>query len=133
MGVELNKNYNLREQILFGEDYDAAHYRMGGIRYFEISPVKLANLVQLGFADPHDAQNSAPSIEEFIEFFNEQFSKEWYVHGYAVSPERDDYRVSVEGCGKHGEPTQEEICDFVLLFRHADELQVGDCLYCWYD
>ena len=75
MGVELNKNYNLREQILFGEDYDAAHYRMGGIRYFEIAPEQLTQLVQLKFADPHDAQNSAPSIEEFIEFFKATVAK----------------------------------------------------------
>lgn len=134
MSVELNTNYNLREQVLFGEDYDAAHYRMGGIRYFEISPTKLADLVKLGFADPDDAQNSAPSVEQFVKFFDGLDSDgEWYVHGYAVSPERDDYRVSVEGCGKHGEPTKEEICDFVMQFRHADELRADDCLYCWFD
>lgn len=136
MSVELNRDYNLREQLLFGEDYDAAHYRMGGIRRFEnIAPSTLAKLLELRLIDPNDAQNSSPTAEEFLNFFEEHDMDDggWYVHGYAVSPTRDDYRITIEGCGKSEAPTFTESFDFTLVFRHADELNVDEYLYCWYD
>ena len=54
-------------------------------------------------------------------------------HGYTVSADRDDYRVSIEGIEK-GEPaaTAEELQDYMALFRWADEFD-SSTMYCWFN
>jgi predicted CoA-binding protein len=55
-------------------------------------------------------------------------------HGYAVSPERPDCRVTIEGIEKAGRLTTEEVIDIVNDFRGADELEItSDYARCWYD
>lgn len=132
---KLNRaDVDLREQILFGEKYDAAHYKMGGIRYFgDLSLKDLNRLIDCNLICLTDAQNAAPSVQQIRDWLAERNDDSWYVHGYAISPERDDYRVTIEGCGKHGEATLEEGKEFYRMFRLADELSDGSELYCWYD
>lgn len=59
-------------------------------------PSALMYLIEIGAADPTDAQNASPSIKEFIEEFN--FGEEDTIYeGYVVLPPRDDRRVSIDG------------------------------------
>ena len=52
-------------------------------------------------------------------------------HGYVVSPDRDDYRVSIEGLQYSGEVSAELMVEFVELCRYADEFSATlSGLYC---
>ena len=129
----LNKaNVNQRDRILFGEDYDPRKY-LGGIRRFsDLDYNGLNELFRLGVIDPEDRQNDAPETSEFLEFLRS--NPGFTVHGYAVSPERDDYRVSLEGVNLDGDYTFKELRDFVMMFRFADEFSIDKGgLHCWYD
>jgi hypothetical protein len=55
-------------------------------------------------------------------------------HGYAVTHERYDYGVSIEGLSYSGEYSKEDLADFTHLCRLADDFVVQDkSLYCWWD
>lgn len=137
MNYITTKDANRREHILFGRDYDRDNYRLGGISYFkEASPKVIRELISVGFADPEEAQNSSPTIREFLEFIESQPDPEnWYLHGYSVSPEREDVRVSIEGIGSYGPVASENLADFVMENRFADTLDImpDHKVYCWYD
>ena len=66
----MNKNdYELREQLVFGRNYDDRFYKMGGISYFDcLSIPKLRELLKAGFIDPDEAQNSSPTTQEILDF-----------------------------------------------------------------
>lgn len=130
----LNKaNVNKRDLILFGEDYDPRKY-FGGIRRFtDLSYTGLKKLFDLDVVDPHERQNEAPEVAEFLEFLQDHAG--FTAEGYAVSPERDDYRVSLEGVDCDEDFSLEDLVDFVMTFRFADEFSVDpeEGLHCWYD
>ena len=126
------KNVNQRDMILFNQPYDDGQY-LGGIRRFrELSKEDYDGLLSLGVIDPMDRQNDAPPINEIMAFIEEH--PNFYAHGYAVSPKRDDYRVSLEGVECDGEYSLEDVIDFFRVFRYPDEYDVMDGkIYCWYD
>ena len=78
---------------------------IGGTRHFEhLKPVVMRELLRLGFADPNEKQNDAPSLREFGDFIAsipENVDVE--LSGYAVSREREDHRVSINGILIRGE------------------------------
>lgn len=125
---------NERERITFGCDYRPEFYGMGGIRYFEHMTVEKAKeLLRLGYIDPDDTQNASPTNQAMIDFCDDGTGM-WYLHGYMVSPERIDTRVSFEGIGSDHPLTDKQAADFYRMFREADECDAGDCgAYCWYD
>lgn len=93
---------------------------------------KLETLVKENFIDLEEQQNDAPCVGDILLFMkaNPRFT----CHGYVVSPERDDYRVSIEGVDLNGKPTKKESKDFIALFRHADEFKCDETgCHCWYD
>lgn len=131
--MKLNtKNVNQRDLVLFGEAYDESRY-CGGIRRFEgVSYADCQELLNLTVIDPKGRQNNAPTAEEIVGFLKDHPG--FTAHGYAVSPKRDDYRVSFEGveCGE-GYDLQ-DVWDFFDVFPYPDEYSVtpeGIC--CWYD
>lgn len=131
--MELNKkNVNQRDLILFDEPYTEEHY-CGGCRRFDgVNYDDCVELLNLGVIDPEDQQNEAPPVEDIVKFLKNH--PNFKAHGYAISPKRDDYRVSFEGveCGKHY--TLEDVWDFFELFTYPDELSVGrDGMRCWFD
>ena len=91
--IELNRDYVTRDTLLFG-GYDSDAYS-GGIRRFHCSYGVLADLIEEGFVDINERQNCSPSIGEMMEMLNDDcFDVEF--RGYAVSPKRPDYRISIE-------------------------------------
>ena len=112
----------------------------GGIKHFKLMPVQaLKRLVELKFADPESCQNSSPSIARIISFM-EKWPSFVFAHGYAVSHERDDYRISVEGVeGRVPEDlskTRPEFeIDFIRFWTGADELELRNDgnFRVWYD
>lgn len=129
------KQANEREQLIFGRPYNPDTYiHYGGVQHFDRISVNLAKeLVRKGYLDPADTQNNSPTAQEMIDFCDDG-TDIWYLHGYAVSAERPDCRVTIEGIGSAPEPiTKDKLADFVAMFRDADELWCEGNLWCWYD
>ena len=130
--VVLSSDYKKRDELL-GIHVDWNTGSIGGTERFKDVPLKaLRMLVDLNLADPEDAQNDAPTLREFIKFMEKY--PQCMAHGYAVSPNRDDYRVTIEGLSCRKECVTEELKDdFIEMFRCADEFSIKDGLRCWYD
>ena len=131
-----------REQMVFGRPYNPKNYECGGVCRFDYLDVDTAEkLMSLGYVDPEGTQNCSPTAEEMINFCaayrttNDADPGLFYLHGYVVSPERGDCRITFEGVASDTELTAEEALDFVQAFRDADNLQFGinQPAYCWYD
>lgn len=125
-----------REQIIFGRDYDDNNYRLGGIAHFdELSIPQLRKLLNAGLIDPNERQNESPTTKEILDFCSENDEDIWYVHGYVVSGQRGDCRVTLEGFGSTEPPTNERMIAFITINRFADNLLAGsgEPVYCWYD
>lgn len=132
MYMNLN-DANIREQIIFGRDYNPETYRYRGmVRFDRLDKEDARKLMELGFLDPDDCQNDSPTAKEFLEFA-ENHGEGWILHGYVISPERDDCRVTIEGLCCEMELTKEELVDFVQLCRFADNFDIENGAYCWYD
>jgi len=126
----MNKDVNKRDQILFEENFDESKYS-GGIRYFEnLILNKLELLLKEDFIDKDESQNSSPTTKEFLEIIKKEPGLT--CHGYAVSIERDDYRVSIEGI-------EGQLNDIKLIeeLNDADEFTIMNkdplTIYCWWD
>ena len=99
----------------------------GGVCHFDgLDADTLQLLIDKGYADPEERQNIAPTIGEILEVMRAE--PELRAHGYLVSRERGDARVSVEGVEGRCE------LDNALKFRLADEFTFdnGD-FFCWFD
>lgn len=121
--------------IIFNRPYDPERYRYGGCVHFDqISVEQALELLKKGFIDPDDTQNCSPTMQEFIDYVSDEPDK-WYLHGYAIGPDRTDCRVTFEGIGSYAPLDAEEALDFIKYFRYADEVDAGTdtCAYCWYD
>jgi hypothetical protein len=89
-------------------------------------------LMKAGYCDPEQTQNDSPTVREFAEFMRTHEGVT--AHGYVISPDRDDSRVSLEGLAYTRRGTGELLEAFIQAFRHADEFTVTDHgLYCWWD
>lgn len=129
--MEYNKDIETRDKLIWGR-YRPRKYAFGGTISFQGMNVKtLRKLINQNFADPEEKQNFAPSIGEIYDFMCTYPA--YTCHGYAVSADRDDYRVSIEGVEK-GDKTYsvEEFQDYMKLFSNADELNFNT-MYCWFD
>jgi len=126
------RSFKTRDRILFGEEVDWKK-SIGGIRGFKgLTIEQLEELEKARFLDTSDRQNDAPSIKEFVMFMRKY--PRFTAHGYATSPHRKDYRVSLEGLELRGEYDAGTKADFLELCRKANDLIIeGNRLYCWYD
>lgn len=127
---EINHDDKRRCEIM-GISYPANY--MGGYHRFEgITLDQLNLLLEEGFIDPEERQNCAPNTMEFKSFL--EAYPDATVHGYIISPDRNDCRISIEGAEYHGEVSKDMMIDFIEMFRFADDFTVSDdCLYCWFD
>lgn len=135
----MNKSdYRQRDLILKGFFTDKEY--IGGTKRFKDIPLELLELLVLeGHLDAHDKQNEAPSVDELIKFARQMKPKgyDFYFGGYAVSPSREDYRVSIDTITiKYYFDNSNHINNRVIkkFFENADE-QKEDTSYFrfWYD
>tara|TARA_Y100001949_G_scaffold134836_1_gene116354 strand:- start:301 stop:714 length:414 start_codon:yes stop_codon:yes gene_type:complete len=126
-----NKDYKKRDQLL-GIQTDWTD-QSGGLEYVEaISIDQLEKLLIERFIDPNEYQNESPTTRKFYEFMN-SFPVAT-AHGYAISPERDDYRVTIEGLYvNESDVTSELKKKFRELCKDADEYYDQGELYSWWD
>lgn len=130
-----NMDYKRRDELIFGDACQPEEKWAGGIKRFSVSPSVLKQLIEERFVDPRDAQNDSPTAQDFSDFFDRVTTPdEWMVNGYAVSYDREDYRVSIEGCVTDSRLELNDLAAFAKLFRHADEFEVTPPgARCWYD
>lgn len=122
--MELNKDQTQRDKIL-KPFYDKSNEEfLGGCKRFNKVPLKiLKKLLEEKFLDPEDKHNDAHAVEEFIEFMRGQPGIT--AMGYAISADRDDYRISIDGI-----ETDNPSADFNEFCCGADELTDT---YAWWD
>ena len=131
MEFKYNKDWETRDKLIFGKA-DKSRY-MGGCRRFSgVNYRTLCTLLEEKFIDPQEAQNNSPTTEEIMSFMKEY--PDFTAHGYVVSIDRDDYRVTIEGVdgSNYASPSMELLTDFINLFRYADDFDIHS-LCCWYD
>lgn len=129
--MQLNRDYEKRDKIIFGA-YEPNEYS-GGIRRFQrLSFDKVKELIDNNFIDLDDAQNLAPAASVFYSFLKKY--PFYYVGGYAVSPDRYDYRISFDELerGVHANVLvdPDEDSDFNSFAENADE---KGAYACWFD
>lgn len=129
-------NADDREMIIFGQSYDSESYRLGGIRYCDaVTFEAVMTLIERGYLSPDDAQNDSPTTQEIVNFVVHHNPDNWYFHGYVVSPERRDVRVTITGIASRKPIEGNDLIDFLKVFRYASILSAdeGESAYCWYD
>lgn len=126
-----------REQIVFHRHYDPKVYEDGyGISKFKDLPLDvIKQLIEKGHMNLEDYMNCSPTVSEFVEFVEEHNPANWRFHGYVVSAERDDTRVTIEGINSVKPLSKDDLIDLLQEYRLADELiaERDKAVYCWYD
>lgn len=132
-----NKEQDKRLQYLTCGD------SMGGCTRFTGATLEiLKNLEALKYLDLEEQQNNAPNVGEFLEIMAEfkELGVDPQAHGYVVTPERADSRISLEGLyverpkGMRSDNWIVIIEKFSEKFRTADDFTItSDKLYCWFD
>lgn len=121
---KLTDKANERDFIIWAEDFDEDEYS-GGTRGFTHISVETAQLlIDRGYLDPEDQQNFSPTAQEIINFIRCSVNPDdWWLSGYAVSPARDDFRVTIDSFGiREGARLEtEDAVAFVRFARFADE------------
>jgi len=134
MTNELNRSIvaiKARDGILFGEagpTYSGGTCPFAGIDFYALDM-----LIQMGVIALDECQNNSPTVQEFKAFLSEH--PEFQAHGYAVSAERKDYRVTLEGLAGTASNMQAALA-FSQFFNNADVCRVDQqTLECrsWYD
>lgn len=127
----MNTDVGRRDKVLgINVDWDG---HVGGIvRLDRIGVTTLETLFRERFVDPNDSQDEAPSASELLAFM--QKHPEVLAHGYAVSPDREDYRVTIDGLSVQSSfATAELKLAFLEFCKDADELDLKNGLRAWWD
>ena len=103
----------------------------GCARFVGMTYKTLQKLVDKGYADPEDNTNGSTTLGKYLEFMKEH--PRFKAHGYVISNDRDDRRITVEGL-EAKRVTIKEMVAFTDLDRMADEFEATQ-LYCrsWWD
>jgi len=129
-----NPNHEIRDNILGIKcDWRKEEDGNGGIIDFDwLDNYSLQKLIEAQFIDPDASHNYAPKVSVFYHFLSNYPDAK--AIGYAVSPTREDYRISLVGLGvKPGERTSQLVTDFQMFAQNADDIYIGEYLYCWWD
>lgn len=126
----LNRDFNTRDKMIFG-GFNPNEYR-GGVRDFEnLSLDTLKTLLEKNFIEPDESQNGSPTTAQILNFMERY--PDYTAHGYAVSPNRFDYRITLTGvCKDTGANSPQELQAFTQLFEDADFID-ATTMYCWFD
>lgn len=126
-----NKDYHLRDSIV-GIEFDWTN-KQNDIAYFANLDVRtLEKLITNDFIDPNDAQNEAPDVRDIFKFMSNY--PQVLASGYLVGPNRDDYRISIDGLKVPNKYVSAEVkSQFLKFCSNADELDKDHDLMSWWD
>ncbi|NOU99319.1 hypothetical protein [Paenibacillus planticolens] len=128
-----NMNYEERDKLLgiSGEWEVGSGFK--SVRKFDFINIGiLKQLVDDRFIDPDESHNSSPSIEKIFNFMTKY--PRVLAKGYATSPLRRDYRVSLDTLfvpKSHVTMTLKQ--DFVEFCTRPNEFEMKGNLYAWWD
>lgn len=131
-------DYRQRDLVLKG--FYVGNAYVGGTKRFSKLPLSLVELmIEEGHISPEDKQNNAPSVKELVAFAKQMRDKgyDFYFSGYVVSPDREDYRTSIDTIYiKYYFDNNNHINNRVIskFFENADEkdIEQGSMRF-WYD
>jgi hypothetical protein len=113
---------------------------MGGTKRFSKLPLELLELLLLeDHIDHEEKHNNAPTIRDLIIFAKQMNEKGYYFffNGYAVSPDREDYRVSIDTINiKYYFDNSNHLNNKIIekFFKDADEKDLDNgVMRFWYD
>lgn len=124
-------NFDLRDQIL--QPYVVNGSTKGGITRFKGLPFNmLEELIFKGFVRL-GSWNSCGGVEDlFLPFLMRH--PDFTAHGYAVSKERPDFGIVIEGIECSSPLAIQTVVDFANTFRRADDFDLSlSHARCWYD
>lgn len=125
-----NKTIDERDKFL--SPYFTTKEYNGGWKHFSNVPLDVLKLcVKKKWLNPKSTQNNSPATSEFIKFLKSH--SEFTAHGYVISAERDDCRITIEGL--EGEAKDEKSAlEFMKFNANADELTADNNHYIsWWD
>jgi hypothetical protein len=130
--LELNRDHQRRDELL-GLNITWSKDNVDEAISIESIPLPvLEELLKGQFIHPEDRQNASPTARQFLEFMRKYPVA--VAHGYAISPERSDYRITIEGLRVPAKDVTPELRQsFSDLCRDADELTTDGDLYSWWD
>jgi len=140
--ITLNQDYKTRDAIIaeFPRFNKLDWINEQSIYHFEIPLGTLDRLLDLKFADPQERQNEAPPIRSFQRLAhhlmkNHQDNIKWITFGgYAISPEREDYRISIDTITIEGYFDEYLLLTLIKFGLKADELRLTkDDFRAWWD
>jgi hypothetical protein len=133
----MNKDYKRRDEIIFG-GYWEDRYKYGGCANDTIDYKQLKSLIDEDFIDMDECQNDSPTTQDFVDAIS-GYEDNVLFEVYAISPQRDDYRVTIEGIELTVPMTDlDQFIYFIEQFRYADEFEIhsdNDYFYirAWWD
>ena len=131
----MNKDYELRDKILFGK-YEPETY-LGGCKNFHCSYETMKKLVEENFVELDECQNYSPYTKDFMEMLEGVDNVEFIA--YAISPDRFDYRITIEGFDVEISDTDyDTLARLVERCHGADEFNLDHSgntyyLHAWWD
>lgn len=100
--------------------------------------VRLSQIVkELAPENLQDQQNYSPAFDEFAELAQDYVNDGLKFHGYMVTRERPDERITVEGFEGNLDP--EDVDALAETYHDADDLSIGEeenekkYIYTWWD
>lgn len=130
MGI--NRDCRKRDSIIFGDN--KPDYTNGICRFKDLRVDKLNKLLDYNFIDDnHRHYEKIPSIRDIISFMNEWYEYDVKAHGYVLSCDREDYRVSLDGIEilSKTDLSDELVKDISALFRSSEYFKLtNNTFYC---
>ncbi|MEK3916264.1 hypothetical protein [Paenibacillus sp. FSL H7-0331] len=125
---DFNQDVRARDKILgLSIDWEDRINRI--IRFDPIQVSALEDLINNQFINPDEKQNNSPTVQKIFTFMKK--FPVVFATGYAVTPKRKDYRVSIEGLAINPEDVTEELENaFKEFSRSADELITESGMAC---
>ena len=134
----MNKDVKRRDEIIFGK-YDETKYS-GGLRSFTCTREVIEKLIEEDFIDLEECQNYSPTTQEFMDMTDpESGVTNVEFQCYAISPDRNDYRVTIEGVDVEIQDNDfDSLTNVINAFRSADEFNIGHYapsffVHAWWD
>ena len=124
-----NRDHEARDELV-GLDVRWGVDDVGGTISIEVDAATVEDLLEAGFLDPYMSQNLGASAWEIFQFMCDHPAS--FAMGYVVSPDREDYRVTIDGIFANGPVDADRLRE---LCKDAEEAEVrpGEGGGCWWD
>ncbi len=105
---------------------------IGGLEHFEdLKADQLEALVKENFIDPAYQYKLGPTVQAFLDFMKTH--EDVWAHGFAITTDREDARVVIEGLMYYGRSTDALKKDFEAFCSTAADVKIEkDELFSWW-